>query len=228
MFQRICCFLCLAVMIIWSFLHDAAYASRQLSDTECYYYQEKTGDFEKNITWKLTKDDRYTLTYSSESDQYITVTDTNFDTLSWQVTEEASETDFHAVRFDNEIIISGTFKGNPVNKTLKIDTGKWYQSTTLSLRELIFSEEKETAFWIIRFDTLSAHRIKAVKQNVISKIINGTEQKLLKIKLTLTGLLSSLKISDCWFCLPDGVFYKYVGPGGPVGFKVTTVVQTGP
>jgi hypothetical protein len=87
---------------------------------------------------------------------------------------------------------------------------------------MIASDAAERLFWTIRCDTLTAHKIKAIKKGV-EKV--DTADNMLHIRLTLPGLLAPLWKSDYWFALPEGVFFRFQGPSGPPGSSMTTVMR---
>lgn len=193
------------------------------SQDEVYRYREVTGTLVKNVEWHLHKEDRYTLTYSAAGEKFVTITDREYNTRRWRVITADGETNLTAVRTGNTLSVSGRFKGKPVNRHLDIDDCPWYQATSLSLRGLIDSDHAECIFWTIRFDTLTAHKIKAVKKGV-EKLESA--DTMLHIRLTLPGLLAPFWKSDYWFALPQGVFHRFQGPSGPPGSPVITITRT--
>jgi hypothetical protein len=86
--------------------------------------------------------------------------------------------------------------------------------------------DSERVFWAIRMDTLTAHKIRAVKKGVESVEFDGRQKALLWIRLSLPGMLAPFWKSDYWFALPEGVFYRFQGPRGPPGSPKTTVTRT--
>ncbi len=92
-----------------------------------------------------------------------------------------------------------------MNKTLEIDDTDWYQASSLSLRGLVASADREKEFWTIRSDTLTVHKIKAVKQGLETIEVSGTMKEAVRIELSLTGLLSHFWKSDYWFSVPEGI-----------------------
>ena len=102
------------------------------------------------------------------------------------------------------------------------DALPWYQATSLSLRDLVSSPERERRFWTIRLDTLTVHQLKATKKGVER---SGTDDPLLRIRLSLPGLLAPFWQSDYWFTLPEAVFFRFEGPSGPPGSPQTIVTR---
>ena len=67
--------------------------------------------------------------------------------------------------------------------------------------------------------------IRAVKQGIESIATDGVKKTLLRIRLTLPGLLAPFWKSDCWFALPEGIFFRFKGPSGPPGSPMTIVTR---
>jgi len=193
---------------------------------EVYHYMEMTGNSVRTVAWQLSKGKNFVLTYSSPNERHVTTTDPTYDTRRWQVAAENGKTIFSAERIGQSIIVRGIFKGEPVDKRLDIDRCPWYQATSLSLRELVASADSERVFWTIREDTLTAHKIKAIKKGVESTESDGSGKALMRIRLTLPGMLAPFWKSDYWFALPGGIFFRFKGPSGPPGSPMTIVTRT--
>ena len=215
---------CLLVAILWSVAALAALPASPLSD-EVYFYREETGDSVKEVTWRLRKGETYILTYTSPVERHVTTTGTDYDTRHWQVTAGNGKTRFSAERTGRSIVVRGMVEGETVDKQLAIDERPWYQATSLSLRELVASGDSERVFWTIRMDTLTAHKIRAVKKGVEAVDIDGSQKALLRIRLSLPGMLAPFWKSDYWFALPAGIFFRFEGPSGPPGSPTTIVTR---
>ncbi len=171
---------------------------------EKYTYIEQTGAADKEITWILEKEDTFILTYLSPLERHVTTTGLDYDTCRWHVTGKTDHP-IHCCASGKTITISGQFRGDSVNKTLEIDDTDWYQASSLSLRGLVASADREKEFWTIRSDTLTVHKIKAVKQGLETIEVSGTMKEAVRIELSLTGLLSHFWKSDYWFSVPEGI-----------------------
>lgn len=216
----------LMAVCLWT-TGTVASSSMQVLPEEVYHYREVTGEAVKDVVWRLRKDSLFVLTYASPVERHVTTTGPDYDTRRWQVVVENEQTDFMAERIDQVIRVQGIFKGEQVDKRLKIDKSPWYQAISLSLRDLISSGDTERSFWIIRFDTLTAHKIRAIKQGMESIEVNGISRLLLRFHLTLPGLLAPFWKSDYWFAMPEGTLFRFKGPSGPPGSPMTTVTRTG-
>ena len=193
------------------------------SQEEVHRYRKVTGKTVLDSSWRLVKGDGYTLTYSSGGETHVTVTDKDYNTLSWHVVGDDGKTDFKAVRDGETIAVSGRFKGEAVDKRLEIDDGPWYQATSLSLRGFIACDDDKRLFWTIRSSALTVHKIKAIKKETVS---SETGCQLQHVRLTLPGMLAPFWKSDYWFSLPGCVFFRFEGPSGPPGSPDTTITLT--
>ena len=214
----------LRILSFWACLFVAIfYSHAAYSADEVHRYREVTGASVKNVTWQLHRRDRLVLFYSSPTEQHVTTTGASYNTTRWEAADSENKTDLVAARSGNTIIVYGRFRGETVSKTLKIDTCPWFQATSLSLRELVVSSDSQRKFWTIRLDTLTAHKLKAVKQEVETIALDGIRKPLLRIRLRPTGLLAPFWKSDYWFTLPEGLFFRFEGPSGPPGSPITVV-----
>lgn len=196
-----------------------------ITDEEIHHYREVTGTFSEEVCWHLTRDDALILTYTSPTERHVTTTGPGYRTIRWQVTDTADGTNFVADRHENAIVIEGLFKGEPIHQRLDIDDAPWYQATSLSLRGLIASNDSQRVFWTIRPDTLTPHKIKAVKKKIETVVSEGNQKKLQHIRLRATGMLAPFWKSDYWFTLPRGIFQRFEGPSGPPGSPMTVVTR---
>ena len=192
---------------------------------EIHRYKEVTGESVKTLQWRLENGDGTTLRCTSPREHHTTTVGPDYDTSHWQVQADDGQTDFIARRRGNTIEINGRFKGKAINKTLRIDDAPWYQATSLSLRQLATSNETHQVFWTIRYNTLKAHKVKATKKGVESVASTEGPKELLRIRLSLTGLLSPFWKSDYWFSLPEFIFYRFKGPSGPPGSPMTVITR---
>lgn len=190
---------------------------------ELYHYREVTGTVIKEVAWHLTKGDCYRLVCISPAERHVTITDGNYNTLRWEMMSADGKTQLVAERRGRTITICGCFEGKPMNKVLCIDDSPWYQATSLSMRGFIDSDETECIFWTIRLKTLNAYKIKAIKKEV--EQFEANKVHLLRIRLTLPGVLAPLWKCDYWFDFPAGVFFRFQGPSGPPGSPTTTITR---
>ena len=97
---------------------------------------------EKQILHTITHDG---LEWSNE----IFTVDTNLSVLEWYYHREQDNTDITAVKEDDFIHMTGTFKGKRQDKKLKIGDGLWYQQMDLAMPAFIQSHLDEILFYSI-------------------------------------------------------------------------------
>lgn len=187
------------------------------SSVESYRYEETIGGIEKQIQWCVHKSEPIRLLYQSESETHITQTDKSFATDQWEMDKQDEGTSLHARRRPHAIIIRGRWKGRKISKELPIDDAPWYQATSWSLRDFVLSSRQEIRFWTVRIDTLTVHKIRAVKKLPAVLDLNGVKEETVEVELRLGGLLSLFWKSSYWFRCSDGVFLRFEGLSGPPG-----------
>ncbi|NLB78940.1 MAG: amidohydrolase family protein, partial [Clostridiaceae bacterium] len=97
---------------------------------------------EKKIIHTVTHDG---LEWSKE----IFTLDTNLSVLEWHYHREPDNTDITAVKENNFIHMTGTFKGKRQDKKLKVGDGLWYQQMDLAMPAFIQSSLDEILFYSI-------------------------------------------------------------------------------
>ena len=216
----------LVLLAVFALAPAAATApATPMTGEEIHHYREVTGTSSEEVCWHLLKGDTLILTYTSPTERHVTTTGPGYRTIRWQVADAADGTDFVAERRGDTIVIEGLFKGETIQQTLSIDDAPWYQATSLSLRGLIASDDSECVFWTLRPDTLTPHKIKAVKKEIEAATSGENPKKLQHIRLRATGMLAPFWKSDYWFALPRGIFQRFEGPSGPPGSPMTVVTR---
>ena len=217
-----------AQIMVLVFLCVPAYRPVQASAVESYRYTETIGGVKKDIRWCVDKSEPIRLLYQSKEEMHITRTDDSFATVQWDMKNEAEGTSIQARREPHAIIIRGQWEGGRFTKELSVDDAPWYQATSWSLRAFVLSSLKEIRFWTVRTDTLTAHKITAVKKKRRILNLNGANEEAVEVELRLGGLLSVFWKSNYWFRRTDGVFLRFEGPSGPPGAPDVIVEYQGP
>lgn len=210
------------------FFHGLACVPAHASAVESYHYEETVGGVEKEIQWCVDKSGTTRLLYQSSKEMHITQTDHTFATVQWEMQKKGEDTSLHACRRPQAILIGGRWKGQPITKELPVDDAPWYQATSWSLRSFVLSPREEVRFWTVRIDTLTAHKIRAVKKRRQILNLNGAKEDAVEVELRLTGVLAFFWKSSYWFRRSDGVFLRFEGPSGPPGAPAVVVEYRGP
>ena len=215
-------------IMVLVFLCVPASCPVRASTVESYRYAETIGGVQKDVQWCVDKSEPIRLLYQSKEETHITRTDDSLATVQWDMENKAEGTSIRARREPHAILVSGRWKGHQISKELPVDDAPWYQATSWSLRAFVLSSRKQIRFWTIRIDTLTAHKIKAVKKQRMILNLNGTDEEAVEVELRLGGLLSFLWKSSYWFRLSDGVFLRFEGPSGPPGAPDVVLEYRGP
>ena len=195
-----------------------------------YSYTETTNN--KSINYQVTKSKPegglYLIEMKDEhrlSRHYIKPMGS---TMRWQHSDTELAHNFVVKRTGNNIAISGTFKGNPINKTVEIDKDQWFNKVDHALSEWVRSDKEKLDFWVLKLSSdLDPIKIRAEKVGKETlKLDDGTFQAI-KVKLTLSSfLMSNFWSSYYWYRAEDGLFLKFKGTMGMPGTPTTIIELT--
>lgn len=211
-----CCLLLILLFI-------AVCVSFPASAVEQYRYLRTTGSKTIFFDWRLEQNNELKLTIDLGGERDITRMNSDFSTHRWTINDPTVNTALVVARSDQKLIIDGVFKGNPVQRIVKIDSAPWYQTLSLSLRQLIGANDNHLEFWSIRPDTLDVYRLQVTREAEELLNIEGVSFTTIKLKIQLTGLKSAFWSCYYWLRKEDGLFVRYEGPSGPPGWPMTTV-----
>ena len=191
-------------------------------------YLEKTEDRQISINWRIEekKGDSILTVTKSNGQTYACRQDASGAVRQWHLTDPSQETDITARRSGDRILIQGRFQGKDVNKTIDIDGDPWYQSVSFGLTKFAASHDRSVTFWALRTDTLSPHKMRALKTGGQTLAFQGKDIEAQKIRVKLTGLKAMFWHSDYWFKKDTGLFLKYEGVEGPPGTPPTLIELT--
>lgn len=191
-----------------------------LSD-EVYRYQETTGKKVVQSEWKLKKSEYLVITSTQPGLVYTNICRANGETIRWKV--QGNEISIQAYRFEEQLIIQGTKKGQKINVGRRIDSKPWFQPLSYSLRPFVKSDDREVTFWMINPDDLSVHKLKAEKVDPEKIEINGQKIETMPIEIRLSGMLSLFWSATYWFKIPEPLFVRYESVHGPPGTDKTVI-----
>ena len=219
-FRKVLCLFRITALVLFIILSAATIYG---SPIEEHHYLKKIGDRVIHFNWRLKSGEDLELTTTLGEERDVTQMHTDFSTHAWSVDDPSTETVIDVVREGDMIIFKGIFKGKKYSRTVTIDSSPWYQALSLSLRQFVDDDQKHLEFWSIRPDTLDIHRLQVNRVAEDGLEIAGVDQKLIKLKIQLTGLKAPFWSCYYWLRESDGVFYMYEGPSGPPGWPMTTV-----
>ncbi|MGD2086735.1 MAG: hypothetical protein PVH61_11160 [Candidatus Aminicenantes bacterium] len=186
-------------------------------------YEEKTkGQLTTHRFDIETTPSGYTVNLKSEiGDTIIKQTfelDTRLSTRTWAYENSKENRKITAFREGNKIFLTGQTRGEPIEKTFKINELPWNQTFNIGLERFVVSSEKSTIFWSIGTrgpGNMKITRFKVKKKKIEPITIKGKEVEAVYITISLTGLLSIFWTGKYWYRKSDGVFLRYKGKSGP-------------
>lgn len=190
---------------------------------EQHYYQKKTGSNLIYFDWRLEREEDLKLITLLGKERDVTRMNNDFSTQSWVINDPSTTTNMTVLRNNNELIMNGIFKGEKVERSIKVDSSPWYQALSLSLRQFVDQNRNHIQFWSIRPDNLDVHHLQVNREAEETRTIEGTLTEVIKLKIQLTGLKSAFWSCHYWLRKSDGLFVRYEGPSGPPGWPLTTV-----
>ena len=188
---------------------------------EKYSYRLRIGSQETINTWTrgMIKPGRIELTATKtatgEFDKMIC--DEGYSTLEWFYTNKIKRTNFHAVRENSFIQISGEFEGKQLKKTIEIETAEWYQVPEFAISRMLAARKDFVIFSMFWIDKMSFYVMKAARIGEEKILIDGKEIDTIKVKMSLTGFKSVFWHADYWFRKSDFLIVKYIGVNGLPG-----------
>ena len=195
------------------------------SDKIEYHYNELIENNIENIDFILEKANRnYLLTYKNRDEVSICIDDDSFSTVEWSLTKPSIKSDVRVKKEGEYLLINGLFKGKAINDKIHIDKDPWYQSTSFSLMNFATSGCEEKIFWVLKSDSLSTIKFRAVKEGSETVQIGNTRYDAVRIAIRPTGIKSFLWKGVYWFSLEKGVLLKFQGPKGLPGSAMSEVV----
>lgn len=146
-------------------------------------------------------------------------------TEKWVLRDEKENHNFTARRVGDRIKISGTFQGEPIEKTVDIDERLWFNKLDHGLSNFITSDQQELSFWVLKLiSDLDPLKMEAKKVGTEPLTIDGKTYKTVKVKLTIDNfMLSKLWSAELWYRASDGLFLRYEGANGGPGTPLTII-----
>ncbi|MFC1514358.1 hypothetical protein ACFL5X_00455 [Candidatus Omnitrophota bacterium] len=189
------------------------------------HYLEETGRQQTEIDWQIEGErSRLSLAVAKSNGQiYTSRHDETGAVIQWHLQNLNQDTDIVARREGNRILIGGKVKGKTVVKKIAIDEAPWYQTVSFALTTFAASEDTSVTFWALRTDTLTPHKMRAMKTGVETISFQKKEIETQKIRVKLTGFKAMFWHSDYWLKKDNGLFLRYEGIEGPPGTPPTIV-----
>ena len=133
----------------------------------------------------------------------------------WEYADSGSQTLINAKRRGAEILVSGTLRGQAVNKSLAAGDEIWMQNSEYGLLEFLKTKEKIKEFIVIAPEDLSIKKFRATREDEEEISWKGQKIRVVKLKARLRGFFSILWQATYWYRLPEMTFLRYKAEGLP-------------
>jgi hypothetical protein len=184
---------------------------------EQHLYQRTFGTEVTTMSWQWLAGNPERIKTVIQNEIDLTEMDATLATRTWSVRDQQQKTDLRIERQKNLLFLSGTHKGKIIDRWQSIDQDPWFQTISISFRPFLNRSEKTISFWTVRPDTLGVHKLSAVKKGIEELEIQGQTIQAERVELRLAGIGALIWKAHYWFRKTDGLFLRYVGPGGLPG-----------
>jgi len=143
-------------------------------------------------------------------------------TLAWTFSDPERQMELSARRQGEVVTLSGSFRGRPVAKEFKTGGLPWNQLFQMGLENFALATAGSMKFCSIgtqRPGEMKMGKFTVTRENEEKILLGGKEIAAVRLRVSLSGLLSIFWHSDYWYRKSDGCFLRYRGknrPGGPV------------
>ncbi len=186
-------------------------------------YQERVGKKVIPFNWQAEENENgVTINVFEEKKSFYNFCTADGKTLKWRITEEGRH-DISAVRLGDELHISGIRDGQEYKDTISIDERPWYQPLSFSLGKFLNSTDQETAFWVIRADTIEVIALTARK--IGEEVLHVEDMDVVSqmIEIRAEGFFSNFWSARYWYRKSDKLFLRYQSVHGLPGTDETIV-----
>ena len=126
--------------------------------------------------------------------------------VSWEQVDAEAGNDLRASRTGNTIHVTGTLKGKPATRDIRVDPAPWYQIFGPALLDLLPQEAQQAEFWVVNPDDLSAHKMQVRRAGLEDLKLGTGSIRAAKIHFSPAGALSPLWGADFWYRVADGTW----------------------
>lgn len=143
------------------------------------------GGFNENgtVTYQINREGKQRVSEEYELEP-------NLSARKWKYSRPEDSTELSAVRENGVIHLTGTFKGKPQDKRLKIGDGLWYQLMDQAMPAFVMSEQEEILFYSIgtgnNRGAMGLGEFSAKKLGEENVELNGKVRSCIKVSFVLT------------------------------------------
>lgn len=194
-----------------------------LSAAEILEYQEKTGDQTTVHRFVIDKESdgfkiQLTSTFPDKVFEQVFYVDGSLKSTGWEFSNEKKNTKVSARLEDDMVVLTGIHEGKAISKKFKVRGEFWNQTFNFGLRDFSIGESDKIRFCAIGVEgpgEMKMGKFTVTKEGTEKTIVNGEEVETIRIKITLSGMLSVFWHGDYWYRQTDGRFIKYRGKNAP-------------
>jgi hypothetical protein len=194
-----------------------------LAFAQSWTYTEVHGNAVSSLEYRLQRSGTTIQLDSIEGGSSDTIQwNLGFGTWEWLTKDPSEGRQLHAQRTGNRIHVTGTLKGRPVDREIRIDPAPWYQIFGPLLDELLPPEASGKEFWVLDPDDLAPHKMQVKRTGSERITVRGKSLDALKIHFSPAGALAPFWGADFWYRESDGLYLTSRLPEHG-GLTVTTI-----
>jgi len=129
-------------------------------------------------------------------------------TVSWRASNPSLGMQIAAERRGESVVIAGTFKGRPYEKSFSLGGDPWYQFHELSLDGLPSSGSPSASFWTIDRRTLKPLRFRAERRGDENVAVLGQSIASIRYDMTIAGIPPMVFRARFWLRASDGRYLR--------------------
>jgi hypothetical protein len=143
-------------------------------------------------------------------------------TYDWEMADPAAGSDLHGRRTGDVIHVTGTLKGKPVERDVRVDGAPWYQVFGPLLGDLLPEGTAQQEFWVVDPGDLAPHKMQVKRAGAERVMIKGIAVDAARIHFSPAGALAPFWGADFWYRQSDGMYVSSSLPESG-GVTVTTI-----
>jgi hypothetical protein len=155
--------------------------------------------------------------------------DSYFATLFWEYKDEGLKTHISAIKKGDTVWLSGHHKGKPIKKKFATRNLMWNQVFNIGLEKFLLSNQQTIKFRAIGTSgpgEMKMATFSVKKKGVETLTFKDQAVECVRLRISLSGLLSIFWHGGYWYRKSDGRFVQYKGKSGP-GKSVTIMKLVG-
>ncbi len=208
----------------------AAIACASATAQATFPYRDRTGNREIRILMFEEPTAGGSIVHSrmSDGEMHDVEIDETGATLRYHVVSPARRIDYTVTREANTLLVTGTFGGSPLSRTIVIDSRPWYEALERSLRIFVAGGGAgQVEFWIVHPWEARAYLLEAEGEGYETVTVNDRQEAALRVRVRPVGFLHYFWSALYWYRRSDELFVRYEAVRGFPGTPRTVVEYMG-